>query len=100
MLAFNFDMSHRLIEHINITLAGQWVYTADITRILQNLYSDVMTSFIRVFLHIRQSHTIKSNLREASTTRMFASLAFRSPIELASPCFKVMPNHNFPLVLL
>jgi hypothetical protein len=53
MLAFNFDMSHRLIEHINITLAGQWVYTADITRILQNLYSDVMTSFIRVFLHIR-----------------------------------------------
>jgi hypothetical protein len=53
MLALNFDMSHRLIEHINITLAGQWVYTADITRILQNLYSDVMTSFIRVFLHIR-----------------------------------------------
>jgi hypothetical protein len=94
MLAFNFDMSHRLIEHINIAFAGQWVYTADITRILQTLCPVVITSCIRVFVHPNLSHTVQSNLLEASTTRMFASLASRSPVELASPCFKVMPNHT------
>jgi hypothetical protein len=90
----HFDMSHHLLEHINITLVRQWLCIADISRISRTLYPNVTINDIRVFVHTHLSYTTKSNLREASTTCMFASLASRSPIELASPCFKVMPNHT------